>query len=87
MLKWFGFGAEQPADAVPLWAGVSWRPRVPAGLGWLLVSSAAFFWMNSFLPTLEKPASAIPVFVAVLVVATGSLLTERSVVRHPSDTP
>ncbi|PQZ88115.1 hypothetical protein CQ018_16835 [Arthrobacter sp. MYb227] len=81
MLRWLGLAGEDSSEPIPFWAGVSLRTRIWVGLGWLLVSVGSFFWVNSLLPALEKPASAIPLLVAVLVFAAGSSMTERSLVR------
>lgn len=85
MLKWLGLTGADSSDAIPFWAGVSLRTKILVGLFWLLISVGFFFWVSSLLPVLEKPASAIPVLVAVLVFAAGSSMTERSLVRPPSE--
>lgn len=85
MLKWFGLSSNDSSESVPFWQGVALRTKILVGLGWLLVSVGTFFWMTSLLPTLEKPASAIPVLVAVLVFAAGSTMTERTLVRIRSE--
>lgn len=84
MLKWLGLTGKNSSESAPFWAGVSLRTRAFVGLGWLLISVGAFFWISSMLPTLEKPASAIPLLVAVLVFAAGSTMTERTLVRSRS---
>lgn len=84
MLKWLGLTGKNSSESVHFWAGVSLRTRACLGLGWLLVSIGAFFWMSTPLPTLEKPATAIPLLVAVLVFAAGSTMTERTLVRSRS---
>lgn len=85
MVKWLGLSSNDSSESVPFWSGVSLRTRAFVGLGWLLVSVGAFFWISSLLPTLEKPASAIPLLVAVLVFAAGSTMTERTLVRSRSE--
>ena len=85
MLNWLGLAGSDSSDSIPFWAGVSLRTKISVGIGWLLISVGAFFWVNSLLPVLEKPASAIPLLVAVLVFAAGSSMTERILVRTPSE--
>lgn len=86
MLKWLGLSGKDSSGAIPFWAGVSLRTKILAGFGRLLISTGSFFWVSSLFPVLEKPASAIPVLVAVLVFAAGSSMTERTLVgRCPTN--
>lgn len=84
MLRWLGLKGKDSSDSIPFWAGVSLRTKMLVGIGWLLICVGSFFWVDSLLPVLEKPASAIPWLVAVLVFAAGSSMTERILVRAPA---
>lgn len=85
MLKWLGLTGNDSSESIPIWQGVALRTKILVGLGWMLFSVGAFFWASTILPTLEKPASAFPLLVAVLVFAAGSTMTERTLVRIRSE--
>ncbi len=86
-LKWLGLSGEHAAGEVPMWAGVPTRRKALTFALWLALSVAVFVLLQLRLPSDEGFGGFLPIFVAILVFAAGSAVTERGLVRVQDSTP